>query len=244
MSGAMSGATLADSMILWVGALLTLAIFSFLYRDNPFYKFAEHLFVGMSAAYWMVTGIWSTIVPNLFGRLYPPSLRAILPAVAEGTPNLWYAVPLVLGLLLLARLVDRIAWLSRWAMAFVIGFAAGTNFTRYLQSDFVGQIKSTIVPLVVLGTGAAGTADGGGGASGLDLGATISNIVIVVGTLTGLVYFFFSKEHTGATGKAARVGIWVLMVTFGAAFGYTVMARVSLLIGRFAFLGQWLGGMF
>jgi hypothetical protein len=231
-----SGAGLADQIVVWVGALLTLMIFSFLYRDNPFYKFAEHLFVGVSAAYWMVTAIWSTLVPNLFGRLYPPMIQPFLPAVSEGEPNVWYALPLALGLLVLARLVDRIAWLSRWAMAFVIGFAAGTNLTRYLQSDFVGQIKSTIVPLVVLGDAASG--------GGLDVGVTVRNLVVVGGTLTGLVYFFFSKEHTGATGRAARVGIWVLMVTFGAAFGYTVMARISLLIGRFNFLGQWLGGMF
>jgi len=56
-------------------------------------------------------------------------------------------VPLLLGLILLTRLIPRIAWLSRWAMAFVIGFAAGTNFTRYLQSDFVTQVQSTMVPL-------------------------------------------------------------------------------------------------
>jgi len=33
----------------WVAAFLTLSIFSFLYKDNPFYKFAEHLMVGVSA---------------------------------------------------------------------------------------------------------------------------------------------------------------------------------------------------
>jgi hypothetical protein len=139
------------------------------------------------------------------------------------------------------RLVDRIAWVSRWAMAFVIGFAAGTNLTRYLQSDFVGQIKSTIVPLVVTETAVGGAGAGGGG---FDVGATVRNLVVVFGTIAGLVYFFFSKEHTGLTGKVARGGIWILMVTFGAAFGYTVMARISLLIGRLSFLGGWLGGMF
>ena len=40
----------------------------------------------------------------------------------------------------------------------------------------------------------------------------------------------------------ARVGIWVLMLTFGAGFGYTVMARISLLAGRMTYLfGDWLG---
>jgi len=41
---------------LWVAALLSLALFSFLYGDNVFYKLAESLFIGVSAAYWMVVG--------------------------------------------------------------------------------------------------------------------------------------------------------------------------------------------
>jgi hypothetical protein len=43
-------------------------------------------------------------------------------------------------------------------------------------------------------------------------------------------------------GGVARVGIVFLMIGFGASFGYTVMARVSLLIGRLTFLMRdWLG---
>jgi hypothetical protein len=66
--------------------------------------------------------------------------------------------------------------------------------------------------------------------------------VIFIGTFCGLIYFFFSKEHKGVFGAASRVGIWVLMITFGASFGYTVMGRVSLLVGRLTFLfDDWLG---
>jgi len=64
----------------------------------------------------------------------------------------------------------------------------------------------------------------------------------VVGLLTTLIFFFFSKEHKGALGGAARVGVYFLMVSFGASYGYTVMARISLLIGRVMFLlHDWLG---
>ena len=70
----------------------------------------------------------------------------------------------------------------------------------------------------------------------------LTNWVIFLGVMSGLVYFFFSKEHTGLFGKASRFGIWVLMITFGASFGYTVMGRVSLLVGRITFLFRdWLG---
>jgi len=70
----------------------------------------------------------------------------------------------------------------------------------------------------------------------------ISNAIMFVGVLTTLVYFFFSKEHKGFLGKSARIGIIFIMVAFGASFGYTVMARISLLIGRMQFLlHDWLG---
>ena len=47
------------------------------------------------------------------------------------------------------------------------------------------------------------------------------------------VYFFFSKEHTGTIGRISKIGIYFLMIKFGASFGFAVMGRVSLLIGRF-----------
>jgi hypothetical protein len=60
--------------------------------------------------------------------------------------------------------------------------------------------------------------------------------------LSTLVYFYFSKEHKGALGATAKVGVWFIMISFGAHFGYTVMGRVSLLIGRVQFLIEdWIG---
>jgi hypothetical protein len=219
-----------ETLQLWIGALLTLMIFSFLYHDNPFYKFAEHLFVGVSAAYWMVQGFWGQIVPNLLAKLFPNQMAGIVEAARGAPVESHYAIAGILGLILLTRLIPPIAWLSRWAMAFIIGYTAGTNLTRYLSSDFVSQVQATMArPLVTAG-----------GANWFDtIMLNFSNLVIVGGVLCGLVYFFFSKEHTGAFGRMSRVGIWVLMVAFGASFVYTVMARISLLIGRIEFLRSW-----
>src|SRR5687768_11011889 len=54
---------------LWAAAFFTLAIFSFLYGDNPIYKVAESVLVGVSAAYWIVVAFWDVIVPNLIGKI-------------------------------------------------------------------------------------------------------------------------------------------------------------------------------
>jgi hypothetical protein len=217
---------MSDGVILWIGGAFTLMIFSFLYKDNPFYKFAEHLFVGVSAAYWMVKAIQTTMIPNMWAVIWPGSVRGILDSAAYIQPNYIRLIPLFLGLLLLSRLLPKFAYLSRWAMAFLIGFTSGTYLIRYLQSDFIAQIRSTLIPLVVIAP------------EGLDVVQSLLNCILVLGVLCALVYFFFSVEHRGVVGNISQAGIWVLMVAFGASFGYTVMARVSLLIGRIDYLGE------
>ena len=67
-------------------------------------------------------------------------------------------------------------------------------------------------------------------------------MILVFGTVCALIYFFFSVPHRGPIGGMATAGIWIMMIGFGASFGYTVMARLSLLIGRVLFLlKDWLG---
>jgi hypothetical protein len=217
---------------LWLAAFFTLAIFSFLYADNPFYKVAESVLVGVSAAYWMVIGFWDVLVPNLIGRLWPGLVQSwAMPGLAgpEAERNLWYAVPLVLGIMLLWRLAPRGGWIARWPLSFIVGTFAGLQLIGFLHGDFLAQIRNTILPLAVFEAGA------------FDFWASVRNLLIVSGVLCAVTYFFFSVEHKGAVGRIAKVGIWFLMITFGAAFGYTVMGRIALLAIRIEFLlDDWL----
>ena len=74
-----------------------------------------------------------------------------------------------------------------------------------------------------------------------DFWGSVRSVILVGGVLCGIVYFFFSFEHKGIVGRTAKVGIWVLMITFGAGFGYTVMGRIALLAIRLEFLfDDWL----
>ena len=224
--------SLVRSVGLWVSAFFTLAVFSFLYGDNPFYKIAEAVLVGVSAAYWMVIGFWTVMVPNLFAKIYPSAVQGwAMPGLSgpEAERDLWYLVPLILGVMLLWRLLPKGAWIARWPLAFIIGTTAGLRLIAFLHGDFLAQIRNTIVPLAVIGGG------------GFDFRLSLQNLLLVVGVLCGLVYFFFSVEHKGVVGKVANVGIWVLMITFGASFGYTVMGRIALLATRLEFLlDDWL----
>lgn len=212
----------------WVAAFFTLAIFSFLYRDNLFYKLAEATLVGVSAAYVMVVVFWSTMVPLLFGKLFPDIVQVWAePGLPRMREDYWFLffVPLALGIMLLWRLAPRGAWISRWPLAFTIGVFAGLRLVSYIHADFVNQISNSILPLFAF--------DQNGD---LLIGNSIKHAILIASLLACLVYFFFSFEHKGMVGAISRVGIWVLMITFGAGFGYTVMGRFALLAIRFEFL--------
>ncbi len=222
--------SLSRTIGIWVAAFFTLFIFSFLYRDNPFYKIAESVVVGVSAAYWMVVGFWTTIVPNLLGKLAPEWINSWAMPGLDTEAEYIYLVPLIMGIMLIWRLAPKGGWISRWPLAFIIGTTAGIRLIGFIHADFLGQIRNTIMSLAVYSP-----------ETGLNFWDSIKNIIIVIGVLTTIVYFFFSIEHEGLVGKTAKVGIWFLMITFGAAFGYTVMGRIALLAIRMEFLmNDWL----
>ena len=187
-------------------AFFTLAIFSFLYKDNPMFKLAEHVFAGLSAGYY-------------FGLIYHSVIRqqVWVPLTQDGRWSV--IIPGALGLLMFARFFPRIGWTTRLPLAFVIGSTAGIMFIQQLHGMVLPQVGRTVLPL-----------------------DSVRNILIIAGVLTTLIYFYFSKPHTGPLGWVASAGIGFIMIAFGAHFGYTVMARVSLLIGRVQFLlVDWLG---
>lgn len=213
-------------IVLWYtfAAFLTLSIFSFLYKDNPFYRLAEHIVVGISAGYWIsilyhtsLQDLWIEPLAKDFSALFAPG-ATLLPEIGRVMINI---IPGVMGLLMFSRFFPGISWLSRWPIAFYLAITAGVNLPLYLQSFTVRQMQATMIPL---------------GGSPWEI---FCDVAVVVGTVCGLAYFYFSKEHKGVLGGMAKFGIWILMIGFGSTFGYTVMSRISLLIGRFKFLIDW-----
>jgi hypothetical protein len=204
-----------EQISIWLAAFLTLGILSFLYKDNPFYRICESIFVGVSAGYWFVAYFWDNLYRKLILGIVDPTNHY----------RVYLYLALILGLMMLTRLFGKIGWLSRWPLAFVVGATSGLYMITYFVSNAMVQVGSTIMPIFQ--------------GSWADI---INHTLIAAGTFCGLVYFFFSKEHKGTFGGLARVGTFVLMLTFGASFGYTVMSRMSLMLGRLDFLfGAWLG---
>lgn len=207
---------------IWVAALLTLCIYSFLYQDNPFYRFAEHLFVGISVGYGIVLSIHQGFIP----LAWKPFYEAVTGGSLGGFVKL---IPIGFGLLFFARLSPRHTWLIRYPIAILIGFGTGVAIPNVLRASIFEQTRGTIEPFAAMH---AGTLSGG---------EIFGAILMVIGVICTLTYFFFSLEHRGAVGGLSKVGIAFLMMGFGSAFGNTVMGRVALLIQRADFLlGDWL----
>ena len=201
----------------WLAGLLTLAMYSFLYKDNPVYKFAEHLYLGISVGFYINVTWWQSMKPLLFD-----------PLMHDFGYNAMLLIPGILGITMFFRFSRSLAWVSRYALAYYVAAGAGMAIPAIMQASILRQLDSTFVPL--WGAGTTGFVP------------VLSAILVFIGVLSVLVYFFFSMEHKGVVGKVSQVGIWFLMITFGASFGYTVMARISLLIGRMQFLlEEWMG---
>ncbi len=210
---------------IWIAAFLTLCIYSFLYRDNPFYRFAEHLFLGMSVGYGIVLNIHSGFIPLAWDPIYTAITE-------EGKQSgLVKLIPIALGLLFFARLSPRHTWLIRYPIAILIGFNSGLFIPSALQASIFEQTRGTVEPFANLGT--------------LGPWGIFEAALMVIGVICTLTYFFFSVEHRGTVGWLSKIGIAFLMIGFGSAFGNTVMGRVALLIQRVNFLiNDWLGTIF
>ncbi len=266
----------ADIFGYWLGIFLTFCILSFLYKDNPFYKLTEHLFIGVSIGFIIIEQYFSTLHPFLIEKL---------------ADKVWLAlVPLVLCLMMFVKAASKkLAWLSRYPLAFFVALYAGFAI-KTVQADLGAQMKLSMQDLdavkVNINTAPEDqlsqlpgitppiakkiverraqapfhkvddigqldltqaqrdlVATERGPLIGLDAKAAaqdgekdvfriFSQVLLLLGLLSSLVYFYFSIEQKGAIGKVSRFGVWILMIGFGASFGYTVQGRLSLAIGR------------
>jgi len=224
-----------DILGIWIAAFLTIAILSFIFGDNPIYKLAEHIFVGVSAGYGVVLALNQAIWPSIQMGLMPNQHFFI---------KFMTIIAIILGILTLIRLeifsyiFPSIVWVSRIPIAFVVGIGSGITIVASVQGFIFPQVSATFLPILSLNY----TIDFSTPINFLNsLLLVIGPFVILLGVITALIYFYFSTEQRGILLGIAKIGILIMMITFGASFGYTIMARFSLLISRFYFLlSDWL----
>ena len=200
---------------IWIAALLTLGVLSFLYRDNPVFCFVEHLLVGLSTGYMLVTYWNNVFLPELVTPLIDDGFGA--------NAHLWVVVGVCF--LWAGKYVEKTRDLYRLALAFWLAVDLGLSIPTEMEAGVLAQIAGT------MDVSLAGPPE-----------RILGEVVLVLGTIAALVCFYFSKPHEGWIGGTAKAGTWVLMIGFGATFSYTILSRVYLLIGRLLFLlRDWLG---
>jgi hypothetical protein len=205
--------TTSQIILQGIAAFLTLCIFSFLYKDNPFYKFAERLVAGVATGYWTMLLFYT----NFLDKVWTPIVVV----------HQWiYIVPTFLGILMWMRFSKKFSWLSRYSIAFYIGISSGVAIPVSLYTYLFKQLEATIRTPITMNI------------VGLNM------FLIVICVLAALIYFFFSTAHKGLFGAASRLGIYIIMIGFGAGFGLTVMGRVALLVQRVIFLKGYILGIF
>ncbi len=203
----------AEILGAWISIGLTLCIFSFLYADNPVYKLAEHLYLGVSIGISCIEIYYGTLKPNMFD------------ALAEG--QLLRIFPLVMFVLLFLKLSRKVGYLARVPIAFIVAAYAGVKLTGEANANLMTQMAQSMPDLAELWQEHglwSWAADGDG---------VISGLFLVAGLAACLLHFYFSAPHSPSMQWVSRFGILVLMLSFGASFGYTVMGRITLCIGRF-----------
>lgn len=182
-----------------------LCIYSYTYKDNPFWKWATNTLVAGYIGYLACINIdW------LFKSILIPMTKQV---------NVIHVIAILVGLLWYFRFWKKYFYIYRYALAISVGSGIGITIAKTVRSNITAQIGSTMLRLY--GTG--------------DLVGDFNNIVIVVSVFSTMTYFLFTIEHKGAIGTPiswiSKIGRWILIITFGVQFGNVINSRMALLIG-------------
>ncbi len=201
------------NLSVWTAFVLTIAAFSGLYRENALYKFAESVFIGVSAGYFASVWLFSVLVPAF-----------------EDTVSGDYIllVPVISGLLFFIPADGRKRYSGLVAIpsVFIVMLYLAVSIPVYFQAYIYEIMRSAIIPLI----------------SFADDGSVMWDLTInAIVTLTGVVsvILFLVARHrkiNSFISFAGETGRFYLLVAIGVSFGYTLVSRIILLMGRFEFI--------
>ena len=203
---------LLDLLSAGIGAALTIWLFSFAFKDNLLYKLAEHLFVGVSAGF-----SWALALDSIMKTGIVPLLKGDATII----------IPMLIGLIFFMKYFARFSWVARFGPAFVLGIGLGISVSTSPESFVLRQISASFLPLWIPTNPLM----------------TVTNILMTLIVWGGLTYFVFTLVPGLRGGKASSpavrgykvmmtIGIYGMMIGFGASFAATIVTRVAFLIGR------------
>ena len=219
-----------------LGFLFTVMILSYLIGDNPLFKIAVYLFVGVASGYAAAIVIWQVLIPKLF----LPTLNII--QTGDYTRGILLVAPwLGIGFILM-KISPRLAGTARITMAYLVGVGAAVTL--------VGALTGTIIPQVEATMNFFDGAIFKPAAEMIEI--AFSGSVILLGTVTSLAYFHFGARQK-ADGSTRRSGIvnllaWIGRIfigsTLGAVFAGVYAAALTALIERISSIVNFLMSLF
>ena len=206
------------------GLIFTLMVFSYLLDDNPLFRVAVYIFIGVSSGYAATVVCYQVLVPKLLDPL------------RTGDPNqlLLTIIPLFLGISLLAKLAPRISWIGNFAMAVLVGVGAATALGGAVLGTLIPQVQAAMNAFDF--RSAATTSDAFLG--------LLNGTVMLVGTVFTLGYFHFSAERAAdGTPRRNRIFEWIawvgrifIAITLGVLFAGVYMSALTAMIERLSFV--------
>ncbi len=226
------------------GVLATIGLYSVLYKETKFYRFFEHMFLGLAAGY-SIVAFWKD---NLYNDWWLKMVGRPATGADPAERGYWiYIVLLPVGLLGYTVFSKKNNWMSRIPIGIILGLWSGQQVEVWWR-QFGPQIYGSMLPLIPNNTSSFRVPFTGSGtpltpdqiaivqASHYPSEA-LSNLIFVITVLAALSYFIFSYEIKGKFLMGVNTaGRWLLMIGFGAIFGSTVMARFALEIDRMAYI--------
>jgi hypothetical protein len=218
-----------DLAVSAIAFLFTLMIFSYLIGDNPLFRIAVHIFVGVSAGYVASVAIRQVLWPDLLQPLVHGFLYGI------STEQAALAVPLFLSGLLLMKAWPPISRLGMPAMGLVVGASAAVAVGGAVNGTLFPQINATVAALDMRRLNS--------------LEAALDGVLVLAGVVATLAYFHFGAR-TRPDGSVRRfviieglafAGSIFLAVTLGVLFAGVYSAALTAFIERLHFLGTFFG---
>ena len=232
---------------LTIGVIFTVGLYTVLYRENKFYRFCEHVFLGLAAGY-SVLALWTeTLKPSWYDKMVgsQPDAGQVL-----GNPGYWgYVLLIPIGLMGYLVFSRKYNWMSRIPIGIILGLWAGQQpkawWTRYgsqiaatvkpivpTTSELLHPSTAILNPAIPADRAAITRID-----SQVFWSQAVTNLIFVFTVIAVLSYFLFSFDFKSKFMKFMTTsGRWLLMIGFGAIFGSTVMMRFTLLIDRMYFI--------
>lgn len=193
--------------------MLTLAVFSGFFKPNPFYRFAESLFIGVSAGYFAVIWYFSIIRPAYQSALHGDILILI---------------PLIAGLLLFIPSNSEASYskLRFLPAAFIVIVTTAINIPVYFSAFIQEMVRTSIIPLISFDESGA-----------LQTDMTINAILSIVCVASAIMFLVARyKNNNRFVNTTGEIGRFFILIAIGSAFAYTLLSRLILFMGKIEFV--------